>query len=132
MNENKVKMNKPIYLCLLILGINKTVTYEFCYNYIKPKYYDKANLFYMDTDSFTVYRKTKNVYKDVANDVDLTYQIIKLKDPYQHAKTKSDQINERLINVKFMKEFVGRRPKTYFYLIDDGSSEKNLRKQRSI
>ena len=90
MNENKVKMNKPIYLCLSILGINKTVTYEFCYNYIKPKYYDKANLFYMDTDSFTVYRKTKNVYKDVANDVDLTYQIIKLKDPYQHTKTKSD------------------------------------------
>ena len=26
--------------------------YEFCYEYVKPKYEEKAELWYMDTDSF--------------------------------------------------------------------------------
>ena len=50
MNETKVKINKPIYSGLLILEIRKTVMYEFWYGYIKPKYQDKANLSYTDTD----------------------------------------------------------------------------------
>ena len=47
-----VKMNKPIYLGQAILDISKTLMYEFWYDYIKPKYEDKARLCYMDTDSF--------------------------------------------------------------------------------
>ena len=31
-------MNKPVYLGLSILEISKTMMYEFCYDYIKPKY----------------------------------------------------------------------------------------------
>ena len=31
-------MNKPVYLGLSILEISKTLVYEFCYDYIKPKY----------------------------------------------------------------------------------------------
>ena len=34
MNTMKVKMNKPIYLGLSILGINKTVMFEFLYDNI--------------------------------------------------------------------------------------------------
>ena len=34
----KVKMFKPVYLGLSILEISKTLMYEFCYDYIKPKY----------------------------------------------------------------------------------------------
>ena len=46
-------MNKPIYLAMSILDISKTLMYEFWYDYIKPKYQDKANaLCSMDTDSF--------------------------------------------------------------------------------
>ena len=45
-------MNKPIYLGLSLLELIKI--YEFWYGYVKPKYRDKANLRYMDTDSFTV------------------------------------------------------------------------------
>ena len=37
MKKTRVKMNKPIYLGLSILEISKTLMYEFCYDYIKPK-----------------------------------------------------------------------------------------------
>ena len=44
MTKIKVKMNKPIYLGMSILDISKTLMYEFWYDYIKPKYQDRAKL----------------------------------------------------------------------------------------
>ena len=38
MKKTKVKMNKPVYLGMLILNISKTLMYEFWYDHIKPKY----------------------------------------------------------------------------------------------
>ena len=35
--------------------------YEFWYDYVKLKYGEKANLCYMDTDSFIVYIKTDDI-----------------------------------------------------------------------
>ena len=52
MKKTKVKMNKPIYLGLSILEISKTLMYEFCNDYMKPKYANNVKLCYMDTDSF--------------------------------------------------------------------------------
>ena len=68
--KTKVKMKKLIYLGMTILDISKTLKYEFCYYYIKPKYQDKAKLCYMDTDSFVIYVKTKDFYEDIANYVE--------------------------------------------------------------
>ena len=51
MKKIKVKLNKPIYLGLLILEISKTLMHEFWYDCIKPKYQNNAKLHYMDTDS---------------------------------------------------------------------------------
>ena len=33
-----ITMNKLVYLRLSILDVSKTVMYEFCYDYIKPKW----------------------------------------------------------------------------------------------
>ena len=63
-------MNKPIYLELSILELSKILMHEFWYNYVKPKYGEKAKLFYIDTDIFIVYIKTDDIYKDIAEDVE--------------------------------------------------------------
>ena len=69
MKETKVKMNKPVYLDMSILDISKTLMYEFWYDYIKPKYRDKAKLCCMDTDSFFIHIKIADFYKAIANNV---------------------------------------------------------------
>ena len=61
MKKTKVKMNKLIYLGMSILDISKTLMHEFWYDYIKPKYQDKAKLCYMDTDSFIIHTKTEDL-----------------------------------------------------------------------
>ena len=57
--KTKVIMNKPVYLGMSILDISKTLMYEFWYDYIKPKFGDRAKLCYMDTDNFVIYIKLK-------------------------------------------------------------------------
>ena len=37
--------------------------YEFWYDYIKPKYQDRAKLCYMDTDSFVIHIKNDDFMK---------------------------------------------------------------------
>ena len=59
-------MNKPFYLDLSILS--KIVMHDIMYDYVKPKYEEKPKLYYMDKDSFTVYIKTDDIYKDIAED----------------------------------------------------------------
>ena len=54
MKISKVKMNKPEYLGMSVLDISKIRIYKFWYDYVKPKYKDKAKLCYMDTDSFVI------------------------------------------------------------------------------
>ena len=44
--------------------------FEFCYDCVKRKYGEAAKLCYMDTDSFIVYIKTDDIYKDIAEDVE--------------------------------------------------------------
>ena len=70
MKKTKVIMNKSVYLGMSILDISKTFMYKFWYDYIKPKYGDKAKLCYMDTGSFVTYVITEDFYEDVANDVE--------------------------------------------------------------
>ena len=76
MKKTKIKMNKPIYLGLPKLKINKTLMHEIWYDYIKPKYVDNVKLCYMDTDSFIMHSKTEYFYKDIADDVEINYESI--------------------------------------------------------
>ena len=115
-------MIKPIYLGMSILDISKTLMYEFWYDYIKPKYQDKAKLCYMDTDSFIIHIKTKDFYEDIADDV------VKWFDTSNYSE--DDKIplrrgmNKKVIGLfkdelggTIMTGFVALIPKTYSYLM---------------
>ena len=67
MKKTKLKMNKQVYLS--ILDTSKTLMYEFWYDYLKPKYKDKAKLCYMDTHIFVIKIFTEDFFEDISNDV---------------------------------------------------------------
>ena len=62
-------MNKPVYVGMLILDINKMLMYKFWYDYIKPNYADRAKLCYTNTDGFIIHIITEEFFEDIAGDV---------------------------------------------------------------
>ena len=128
MKKVEVKMNKLIYLGQAILDISKTLMYEFCYGYIKPKYVNKASLCYMDTDSFIMHIKTEDFYKDIAGDVDKWF------DTSNYDKNDNTPLpigkNKKVIGMfkvelggKIMIEFCALRAKAYAYKLDDDTKK---------
>ena len=122
MKKMKVKMNKPIYLGLSILEISKIIMYEFWYDYVKKKYGDMVKLCYMDTDSLIINIKTKNFYKDIAQDVEERFDTSNydVDRPLPKGKSKKviglmkDELGGGIIT-----EFVALRPNTYSYITDE-------------
>ena len=132
MKKTKVKMNKPVYLDMSLLDISKTLMYEFWYDYVKPKYKDKAKLCYMDTDSFVINIFTEDFFEDINNDVERWFDTSNYdkndKRPLQTG------MNKKVIGMfkdelggKIMKEFCALRAKTYAYLMDDDSEKKKAK-----
>ena len=44
MRKTQIFMNEPVYLGLSVSDLSKTVLYEFCYDYEKPKHSKKQNV----------------------------------------------------------------------------------------
>ena len=123
-------MNKPVYLGLSILEISKTLMYEFWYYYFKLKCRRNARLCYMDTDSFIMYIKIEDAYEDIANDVEkkLNASNYAIEKPLKIGKNKNViGPMKDVLGGTIMTESVGLRPKTYSYLIDDGSGDKKAK-----
>ena len=130
MKKTKVKMNKPIYLGMSILDISKTLMYEFWYDYIKPKYQDKAKLCYMDTDSLVIHIKTEYFYEDIVNDVEEWFDTSNYDNdrPLPICKNiKGIGLFKDELGGKIMKEFVALRAKTYPYLMDGDVEHKKAK-----
>ena len=122
MSKVKVKMNKPIYLGLSVLDISKITMYKFWYDYVKIKYQDKARLCYMDTDSFVVNIKTKDFYKDIAENVKERFDTSN----YIYDRPLPTGVNKKVIGLMkdelggdIITEFVALRSKAYSYIKND-------------
>ena len=93
MKKAKVKMNKLIYLGMTILDISKTLMYEFWYDYIKPKYQDRAKLCYMDTVALSFMLKLKMFMKSLQmmlkNGLSHLIMMKMIKDRFHQVRTKT-------------------------------------------
>ena len=102
--------------------------YEFSYDYINPKYGDRAKLCYTDTDSFIIYIKTEDFFEDISNDVEKWFDTSNYdkndKRPLPIGKNKKvpglfkDELGGKIIT-----EFVALRPKPHSHL-DDGCNKR--------
>ena len=89
------------------------------------------DIFY-DTDSFIVYLKSQDIYKDIGEDVETTFDtsVYELKSnsiERQLPKGKNKKVFGLMkdeLGRNIMTKFIGLRAKTYSYIIDDGSENK--------
>ena len=123
-------MNKPVYLGLSILEIQKIVMHEFWYDYLRSKYGEKAKLRCMDTDRFLVYVRAENTSSEISKEFQTWFDIsnYKLDKPLAKGKNKKviglvkDELSE-----KIMREFIGLREKSYSYLRDNNDEDKKVK-----
>ena len=109
--------------------------YEFWYDFAKRKYNEKVKLCYMDTDSFIVYIKTDDIYKDIAEDVETRFDTsnYELDRPLPKGKNKKViGLMKDELGGKIMTKFVGLRAKTYSYFIDDDSEDKKAKGKKKM
>ena len=128
MKKTEVKMNKPMYLGKAVLGLSKTLMFEFWYDYLKPIYGDKIRLCYTNTDSFIMHIKTGDFYKDISADVDKWFDTSN----FNKNDNRFLEIgkNKKVIGkckdetgVNIMTKFLALRAKAHSFLIDEYTDE---------
>ena len=132
LKKTSLTMNKPVYLGMCILDLSKTIMYDFHYNYIKPKYEEKAKLIFTDTDSFMYDIETEDFYKDISKDVKDRFDTSDY--PENHPSGIPTGINKKVLGMfkdeaagKIIKEFVGLRAKLYSFIMEDGKENKRCK-----
>lgn len=116
LNKTKILMNKPIAVGMSILDISKITMYSFLYDFLKPKYGEKVNLAYTDTDSFVLDIETEDFYEDMRNNISMfdtsdypwpnEYNI-------ERKNKKIPGLFKDELNGTILAEFVGLRAKCY-------------------
>ena len=124
-------MNQPVCLSQAILDLSKIIMYEFHYDYMPPKYGEKLDLCYMDTDSHIYNIETEDFYKDIADDVKERFYT----SGYVPNKPLPIGLNKKVIRLmkdelggEIMEEFITLRPRMYSYR----TSEKEAKKCKGI
>ena len=121
MKKTTVRFDKPIQIGMSILDLSKTLMYRFHYDYVKPKWGDKAALLFTDTDSLCYEIQTNDFCDDIKNDASKWFDMSN----YEKDHPLFNEKNKK--QVGFMKDecggnqilrFVGLRSKLYAYEVD--------------
>ena len=130
MKKTEILLSKSVHLGFLILELSKILIYEFWYDYGKLKYDEKVKLCFMDTDSFILYIKTHDIYKDTAEDTETRFDTSNYELDRLLPKVKTKKLFGLLkdeLGRKIMRKLVRLRVKTYSYFIDDSSEDKKAK-----
>ena len=120
--KKEITLNKPIYAGLAVLDLSKLFMYEFHYDYVLPKYGDKAKLLFTDTDSLCYHIETDDIYKDMHENKH-EFDLSNFGENPDTAFVKDNSNKKVLLKMKCetegfpIKEKVGLRPKMYSLLI---------------
>ena len=132
MKKTVVKLDKPIYLGMSILDLSKTLMYRFHHEYVKPKWGDKVNLLFTDTDSLCYEIETDDVYEDIKNDLNEWFDTSNYDE--DHPNGLRSNKNKKVIGFykdecggKFISEFVELKAKSYSIEMSDGKTEKKCK-----
>ena len=106
--------------------------YQFQYDHVKPKYDEKAKLCVMYRQ-FHCVQKNNDIYKDVVEENETRFDTSSYGLERQLAKVQNEKaiglINGELSRKKITK-FVGLRAKTFSYLIDAGSENRKMKRNK--
>lgn len=110
---------------MCILDLKKPLMYDFHYNYIKKKYWNRSKLLFTATDSLTYAIETEDIYEDFWKDKHLFGNSDYPEDGPYFDKTNKKGIGEFKDEAcgRIIKEFVGLRSKMYSY-IEEGNKEE--------
>ena len=117
--KTEVYFNKPIYIGQAILDLSKTL--------IKPKYGDKAELLFTDTDSLMYSVQTENFYRDISEDVRKRFDTGDY--PEIHPSEIKTGVNKKVIG-KFKDEEAGNRLLTLLVFVQS-STVTNLKTKKN-
>ena len=134
MGKTQIYFNKPVYLGMCILDLSKTLMYDFHYNYIKPKYDERAKLLFTDTDSLAYEIQTEDFYRDISPDVEAMFDTSNFEQ--DHPSGIQTGMNKKVVGMfkdeaggKIIEEFVGLRAKLYSYKMFESEEEKKERER---
>ena len=139
MRKTQIYFNKPMYLGMCILDLSKISMYDFHYNYIKPKYNERAKLLFTDTDSLAYEIQTDDFYRDISPDVQAKFDTSNFSQ--NHPSGILTGANKKVIGMfkdeaggKIIKEFVGLRAKLYSYkmFVSKEEKEKCKREKKAL
>ena len=129
MAKTKLYFNKPVYLGMCILDLNKTLMYEFHYMYIKRKYGDGPKLLFTDTDSLMYEIETEDFYKDISGDIREKFDTSNY--PSEHPSGIETGVNKKVIGMfkdeaggEIITKFVGLRAKNYSFVLGKEERKK--------
>ncbi len=138
MEKTTVRLNKPIQIGMSILDLSKTLMYKFHYEYVKPKWGNRAELLFTDTDSLCYKLKTNDFFKDISGDTGVWF------DTSGYEKDHALYSAENKKKIGYMKDeccgnqiirFCGLRSKLYAYEVNrlrngKGKWEYNVGKKK--
>ena len=130
--KTKLEIDHTVYLGASILNLSKILMNDFHYNYIKPKYGERAKLFFTDTDSLMYEIETEDFHQDIKSDVKDFFDTSNF--PKDHPSGIEVGLNKNVIGMmkdetggKQISEFVGLRAKIYSFRMDEGKEGKKCK-----
>ena len=131
MRRSKVtlKLNKPVYVGMCVLGSSKVLMYEFQYDYVKDKYVNNSRLLLTDTDSLMHRFKMEDICEDFIEDkemFDFSNYSGKSKHFHDLIKLVAGKRKDETGGIA-IEELAGLKPKMYSFLVNDSSEHKKAK-----